>query len=80
MNAVLRVKNGENPCAVMKSLGMSRTVIYRWLFAERERGMVSLRSRQSVGPLPKLNAKQQQKLKRLILGSDPRLHGYEEAL
>jgi len=80
ISAVLRVRKGEKPSAVMKSLGMSRTVIYRWLSAASTKGVAALRSRQSRGPLPKLSTRQQQELKRVILTSDPRSHGYEEAL
>jgi transposase len=65
---------------VMKSLGMSRTVIYRWLSAANTKGVAVLRSKKSRGHLPKLSARQQQDLRRIILTSDPRSHGYEKAL
>ena len=36
--ALRRVREGEKPSAVVKSLGMNRTSIYRWLKAASGRG------------------------------------------
>ena len=80
ISAVSRVRKGEKPGAVMKSLGMSRTVLYRWLATEQLHGIEGLRSKATPGPSSKLNQKQQLELKRIILSTDPRSHGYEEAL
>ena len=49
MMAVRRVLDGERPRDVIKSYGMCRTSIYRWLRSHRRGGQAALRSRPSPG-------------------------------
>ena len=63
--AVRRVlEDGEAPSAVIKSLGLARTSIYRWLNRYDEAGWEGLVERIAQGPEPKLSEKQRQQVKR----------------
>ena len=74
------VEEGEAPSEVIKSLGFGRTSIYRWLRAYEEQGLEALVEKVAQGPEPKLNEKQRQRVKRWILGKDPRQYGFEFGL
>jgi len=79
--AVKRViEDGEAPSAVMESLGMSRTAIYPWLRGYKDKGMEALVEKLAQGPEPKLSDKQQQQVRRWILGKDPRQYGFDFGL
>src|SRR5256712_4474812 len=81
MLAVKRVvEDGEAPSGVMKSLGLCRTSIYRWLRTYEEEGMEALVEKIAQGPEPKLSEKQRQQVKRWILGKDPRQFGFDFGL
>jgi transposase len=81
MLAVRRViEDGEQPSAVMDSLGLCRTSIYPWLRRYRKKGVDALVEKISRGPEPKLNEKQRQQVRRWILGKDPRQHGFDFGL
>jgi transposase len=74
------VEEGERPSEVMKSLGLCRTSIYRWLRAYADKGMEALVEKIAQGPEPKLSEKQRQQVKRWILGKDPRQYGFDFGL
>jgi transposase len=78
--AVRRVKSGESPTSVMKSYGLCRTSIYRWLRAEKRGGEKALRARKHSGPKAKLAAAQKLKVRRWINGKDPRQYGFDFGL
>jgi len=79
--AVRRVReDGERPSAVMNSMGLCRTTIYRWLRAFDKDGFEAIRSSKSSGPSPKLNEKQRQKVRKWIVGKDPRQYGFDFGL
>jgi transposase len=80
--ALRRVKEGEKPSAVVKSLGMNRTSIYRWLKAAsgRGRGERALASRPAKGRPTKLTPTQQSQVFRWINGKDPRQYGLDFGL
>ena len=79
--AVQRVlEDGEAPSDVMKSLGLCRTTIYRWLRGYEDKGMDALVEKIAKGPEPKLTEKQRQQVKRWILGKDPRQYGFDFGL
>jgi transposase len=78
--AVRRVKAGESASSVMKSYGLCRTTIYRWLRAEREGGEKALRARRHPGPQAKLTAAQKLKVRQWINGKDPRQYGFDFGL
>ena len=80
--AVRRVREGEKPSVVVRSLGMNRTSIYRWLRAEADsgRGEHALLARPITGRRPKLTAAQQAQVLGWIDGKDPRQYGLEVGL
>ncbi len=79
--AVKRViEDGEKPSSVIASLGLNRTSIYRWLKTFREEGWEGLAERIAEGPEPKLNEKQRARVKRWIIGKDPRQYGFDFGL
>lgn len=78
--AVRRVKAGESPSSVMKSYGLCRTTIYRWLGAVKRGGEKALRARQHPGPKAKLTPAQKLKVRQWINGKDPRQYGFDFGL
>src|SRR5687767_7244108 len=78
--AVRRVKGGERPGKVMKSYGLCRTSIYRWLRAEKRGGERALRARKHSGPKAKLAPQQKLQVRRWINGKDPRQYGFDFGL
>lgn len=78
--AVRRVREGEQPSAVIKSYGLCRTSIYRWLSAEAAGGEEALRASKHLGPKPTLSRKQKAQVFRWINGKDPRQYGFHFGL
>jgi transposase len=78
--AVQRVKEGEKPSAVIKSYGLNRTSIYRWLDAEEEGGAEALASKRSTGRDPTLTPEQMVEVRSWICGKDPRQYGFDFGL
>src|ERR1700674_1250947 len=80
--AVQRVREGERPSAVMGSLGLHRTVIYKWLNAAagRGRGLRALRSTPATGRPRTLTPAQERQVFRWINGRDPRQYGLDFGL
>jgi transposase len=78
--AVRRVKAGESPSSVMRSYGLCRTTIYRWLRAVRRGGEKALRARKHPGPQGKLTPAQKLKVRQWINGKDPRQYGFDFGL
>src|SRR5260370_14859839 len=78
--AVRRVKAGESPSSVMKSYGLCRTTVYRWLRAVKRGGEKALRARQHPGPKTKLTPAQKLKVRQWISGKDPRQYGFDFGL
>jgi transposase len=78
--AVSRVKAGERPSVVAKSLGVYRTSIYKWLRVERKHGLEALKSTTASGPKPKLTLAQKKRVRRWIVGKDPRQYGFDFGL
>ncbi len=78
--AVRRVREGESPSGVMRSYGLCRTTIYRWLRAEAAGGAAALKARKHPGPAPKLSPRQKQRVFRWINGKDPRQYGFDFGL
>lgn len=74
------VEDGEAPSEVMRSLGLCRTTIYRWLRAHRKGGLSALRSRKAAGPQPKLAPEQRSQVRVWIVGKDPRQDGFDFGL
>jgi transposase len=78
--AVQRVHDGEKPAAVIASYGMHRTVIYKWLKADRENGVDALAAKKPTGRPSKLTDKQKQQVKEWINGKNPRQYGFDFGL
>lgn len=79
--AVRRViEDKESPAEVMKSMGLCRTSIYRWLRNYEDKGMEAMVEKIAQGPEPKLDEKQRQQVRRWILGKDPRQYGFDFGL
>src|SRR5512147_32755 len=78
--AVRRVREGERPSAVIRSYGLCRTTIYRWLRAEAAGGETALQARKHPGRTPKLSPRQKQRVFRWINGKDPRQYGFDFGL
>lgn len=78
--AVARVRAGEVPSTVIKSYGLCRTTIYRWLRAEAKGGQEALASRKATGRLRRLRDKQRERVFFWINGRDPRQFGFDFGL
>lgn len=78
--AVQRVHDGEKPAAVIASYGMHRTVIYKWMKADRENGADALAAKKPTGRPSKLTDKQKQQVKEWINGKNPRQYGFDFGL
>lgn len=78
--AVQRVRDGERPSDVMKSYGLCRTTIYRWLRAHKKRGAAALASRPATGRPDSLTGKQKGRVRQWICGRDPRQYGFDFGL
>lgn len=74
------IEDGERPSDVMRSFGLCRTTIYPWLRDFKDKGWEALAESISQGPEPKLTHKQQQQVRRWILGKDPRQYGFDFGL
>jgi transposase len=79
--AVRRViEDGEKPSEVIQSLGLCRTSIYPWLREFKDKGWEALAESIAQGREPKLKEQQRQRVRRWILGKDPRQHGFDFGL
>lgn len=79
-DAVKRVAAGESPEAVAQGLGLNRRTIYRWLSAYHYGGEDALAAKPIPGAPPKLDAKQLQKLARIIREKNPLQLKFDYAL
>lgn len=64
----------------MRSLGLCRTSIYPWLRKHRKQGEGALRMRKAADPQPKLSVSQCARVRRWIIGKDPRQFGFDFGL
>ncbi len=78
--AVQRVKEGERPSSVIKSYGLCRTTIYKWLRATKRGGLKALKARKHPGRAPALVSRQKLQVRRWINGKDPRQYGFDFGL
>jgi transposase len=78
--AIRRVKDGERPGSVIRSYGLCRTTIYKWLRAEKRGGEPALRARKHPGRQSALSPKQKLQVRRWINGKDPRQYGFDFGL
>jgi transposase len=78
--AVRRVRAGERPSDVIRSYGLCRTTIYKWLRDARRGGERALRARKHPGRKPFLLPKQKLQVRRWINGKDPRQYDFDFGL
>jgi transposase len=78
--AVRRVREGEAPSGVIKSYGLCRTTIYKWLRVVRRGGEAALRARKHPGRKPALTPRQKLQVRRWVNGKDPRQYGFDVGL
>lgn len=80
--AVARVREGEQPSAVIASYGFHRCTIYRWLKTARRRGqgLKALVARPATGRPRTLTAAQERQVFRWINGKNPRQYGFDFGL
>lgn len=78
--AVRRVLAGEHPSEVIRSYGMYRTSIYKWIRAFQKKGHKALKSRKGTGRLQTLNKGQKMQIRSWICGKDPRHYEFEVGL
>lgn len=78
--AVRRVREGERPSDVIRSYGMCRTTIYRWLRTATRGGQRALKARKHPGRQPRLTPQQKRQVFGWINGKDPRQYNFEFAL
>jgi transposase len=74
------LEDGELPSVVAASIGFCRTSIYPWLRRVEDQGLEALVQKIAEGPDPKLSEAQRQKVRRWIVGKDPRQYGFEFGL
>jgi transposase len=72
--------DGELPSVVAASLGFCRTSIYPWLRRIEDEGWDALAEKIAEGPDCRLTEQQRQRVKRWIVGKDPRQYGFEFGL
>jgi transposase len=80
--AIKRVREGEEPTAVIASFGFCRTTIYKWMnrAAGRGRGLKALSSTRGTGRPRSLTVAQERQVFRWINGRDPRQYGLDFGL
>jgi transposase len=80
LSAIKRVEAGESPESVAAGLGINRRTIYRWLEAYHYGGEEAIRAKPIPGAPPKLDAKQMEKLARIVREKNPQQLKFEYAL
>lgn len=80
LTAVKRVEGGESPEFVAEGLGINRRSIYKWLEQYHYGGWEALKAQPIPGATPKLDAKQMQKLARIVHTKNPQQLRFEFAL
>jgi transposase len=78
--AVRAVLDGETQRSVAKRLQVSFQTVCRWMKQYREQGEAGIVSTKAEGPTKKLNERQVGKLRRIIVGKNPRQLNFGTAL
>jgi transposase len=74
------IARGHSPDLVADVHGFSRSSVFAWWRAYRERGAQALRTKKTRGPAARLGDEQLGRLYRLVAGSDPRQLSFGPAL
>lgn len=78
--AISRVQGGESQRAVAASLQVHWNTVAKWMRAFRQGGLDAVASRKASGPKPKLTERQIARVRRTIIGKDPRQLNFGVAL
>ena len=74
------IEAGTHPDVVAGAFEVGRSTVYGWWSAYRQKGEESFKVRRAPGAKPKLSVTQVAKLRKLILGKDPRQLHFDFAL
>ena len=80
IRAVEQVQDGESPEVVVRALGLSRGVIYKWLALYRAGGWAALKARALKGRPMKITPEQMKWIYRTVTGGSPLQFRFEFAL
>ena len=78
--AVQRVLDGESAAEVTRYFGLCKTTIFTWLRAAPAKGKESLCPKVRTGRNRTLSEREEQEIKRWVIGGDPRQHGFDFGL
>jgi len=78
--AVQRVLSGESAASVTRSFGLGSTTIFTWLKVARTKGLEALCPKARTGRNRVLSEREEQEVKRWVVGGDPRQHGFDFGL
>ncbi len=65
------VEEGEDPQVIAKSLGLHYSTVYRWLRTFKKRGDQGLISKPLYGRPKKLNSRQLNTIRKIVVGKNP---------
>jgi transposase len=74
------IEEGAKPSVIAAEYGFCRNYLYPWLEKFRAGGWEALAEQIAEGRQPKLTENQRQRVRRWILGKDPRQHGFDFGL
>jgi len=80
INCIERWLAGEDPQNIIAGTGFCHTTIYKWIELYEKGGFDALKSTKAPGVSPKLNEKQRQQLREMIVGKNPRQYGFDFGL
>lgn len=78
--AVKRVLVGESQSAVARSLDVHPHTVWKWMILFRSKGVQGIESTKAPGPVSKLKDSQVKRLRRIIIGKNPRQLSFGPAL
>ncbi|MHB1837064.1 MAG: helix-turn-helix domain-containing protein, partial [Solirubrobacteraceae bacterium] len=80
LRAVQAIERGKSAELVAEIFGFARSTVFGWWQTFRESGEVALRTKPTPGRVSMLSEKQQRRLSKLLVNSDPRQLQFEFAL
>lgn len=80
LRAVQAIERGQRVEVVAEVLGFARSTVFGWAHAARRGGETALQTKPTPGPPPRLSARQMERLRKLLVGRDPRQLQFDFAL